>query len=243
MNPKILALTKICRKRYPCTTLTAMPERQELFLIRHGQSTANESGIWQGQMDFPLSEEGRSQARSVGRVLSGTRFEGLYSSPLGRAHETAEIIARETSFPDGVVAIEGLTERRGGSLEGTTSVERQARDPDLVEKVLSLPEEERWALVGAETDSEILERFERAISDIRARHVPGARLVIVSHGGVMRAFLRNRFGPGVFPGAARAPNASITRIEWDGEAGPRLIELASTDHLASGAAAGAPAAD
>ena len=210
-----------------------MPERQELFLIRHGRSTANESGIWQGQMEFPLSEEGRSQARRVGRALAGKRLDGLYSSPLGRALETAEIIAREANFPDEVVAIKGLTERRGGSLEGTTHAERVARDPELVKKFLELPEEERWTLVGAETDEEMLDRFERAISDIRSRHVPGARVVIVSHGGVMRAFLRDRFGPGVFPGAVRAPNASITRLEWDGDAGPRLMELASTEHLAA----------
>ncbi len=189
-------------------------------------------------MDFPLSEEGRSQARRVGRALSGKGFDAIYSSPLGRAHETAEIIAREAGFPDAVVAIEGLTERRGGWLEGTTYAEREARDPELVKKFLSLPEEERWTLVGAETDKEILERFERAISDIRARHVPGARVLIVSHGGVMRTFLRDRFGPEVFPGATRAPNASITRIEWDGATGPRLVELASTEHLASGDAAG-----
>ncbi len=217
-----------------------MPERQQLFLVRHGRSTANESGIWQGQTEFPLSEEGRSQARRVGRALAGERFDGLYSSPLGRALETAEIIARQMSFPDEVVAIKGLTERRGGWLEGTTHLEREARDPELVRRFLSLPEEERWTLVGAETDKEILDRFERAISDIRARHVPGARVVIVSHGGVMRAFLRDRFGPGVFPGAVRAPNASITRIEWDGDAGPRLMELASTEHLA---AAGTSTAD
>ena len=210
-----------------------MPDRQELFLIRHGRSTANESGIWQGQMEFPLSEEGRSQARRVGRALAGKRLDGLYSSPLGRALETAEIIAREANFPDEVVAIKGLTERRGGSLEGTTHAERVARDPELVKKFLELPEEERWTLVGAETDEEMLDRFERAISDIRSRHVPGARVVIVSHGGVMRAFLRDRFGPGVFPGAVRAPNASITRLEWDGSAGPRLMELASTEHLAA----------
>ena len=217
-----------------------MPELQELYLIRHGQSTANESGIWQGQMEFPLSEEGRSQARRVGRALAGKGFDGVYSSPLGRALETAEIIAREMSFPEGVVAIEGLTERRGGWLEGTTQAEREAQDPELVKRFFGLPEEERWTLVGAETDEEILERFERAISEVRARHLPRARVVIVSHGGVMRAFLRDRFGPGVFPGTVRAPNASITRLEWDGDAGPRLMELASTGHLA---AAGTSAAD
>jgi broad specificity phosphatase PhoE len=213
-----------------------MPRPQELLLIRHGQSTANATGVWQGQMDFPLSAEGRRQARGVGKALAGERFDGIYSSPLSRAFETAEIIVRETDFPGAVVPVEGLAERRGGSLEGTTHAEREARNPELEEKLLSLPEEERWTLVGAETDEEVLHRFERAISDIRARHGAGARIVVVSHGGAMRAFLRDRFGPDILPGDHRAPNASITRIEWDGE--PHLVELASTEHFAPGSEPG-----
>jgi broad specificity phosphatase PhoE len=186
-------------------------------------------------MDFPLSEEGRAQARAVGKALAGVRFDGIYSSPLSRAFETAEIIVREANFPGEVVPIEDLSERRGGLLEGTTRAEREARNPELAKRFLSLPEEERWTLVGAETDGQILHRFERAISGIRARHLPGARVVVVSHGGVMRAFLRDHFGPGVLPGAERAPNASITRVEWDGGRRPRLMELASTEHLGPGA--------
>jgi broad specificity phosphatase PhoE len=219
-----------------------MPERQELVLIRHGQSTANAAGIWQGQMEFPLSEEGRIQARKTGKALAGERFDGIYSSPLGRAFETAEIIVGETNFPGAIVPVDGLTERRGGLLEGTTHAERAARNPELVDKFLELPEEERWTLVGAETDEEILHRFERALSDIRARHATGGRVVVVSHGGVMRVFLRDRFGPEVLPGAMRAANASITRIEWvDGR--PRLTELASTRHLGPGAAKGTSTAE
>src|SRR3712207_2922923 len=187
-----------------------MPE-QELLLIRHGQSTANASGVWQGQMEFPLSEEGRMQALLAGKALVGEGLDAIYSSPLGRAFETAEIIARETGFWGSVVPLEGLMERQGGALEGTTHTQREARDPESTKKFLSLPEEERWTLVGAETDEEVLARFERAMSDVRARHASGARLVVVSHGGVMRAFLRDRFGPGVLPGAERAANASITR--------------------------------
>ena len=75
-----------------------MPEPQELVLIRHGESTANATGVWQGQLEFPLSEEGRRQARLAGRALAGEAFDGLYSSPLSRAYETAEIIARDTVF-------------------------------------------------------------------------------------------------------------------------------------------------
>ena len=209
-----------------------MPKPQELLLVRHGQSTANANGIWQGQMEFPLSEEGRKQASLAGSGLSGEPFEGLYSSPLSRAFETAEIIRDRTGFAGEVVPLGGLSERHGGILEGHTWAEQEQRNPELAKKFLAIPEEERWTLVGAETDEEVIARFEEAISSIRALHPDGSRIVIVSHGGVMRAFLRELFGPGVLPGAQRAANASITRLQWDrGETKPRLLEMASTAHL------------
>lgn len=205
-----------------------------MVMIRHGQSTANAAGVWQGRLDYPLTDEGRRQARDAGRALAGERISGLYSSPLSRAHETARIIAREAGFGGEVSTLPGLSERHGGWLEGTTPEEREARDPALMRKFLALPEEERWTLVGAETDEEIMARFAAALAEIRARHAdrPGDRVVIVSHGGVMRAFLRDVFGPEVLSGSERAANASITRVSWDdAEGGPRLLELAATDHL------------
>ena len=204
-----------------------------MLLVRHGQSTANAQGIWQGQMDFPLSEEGRRQASLAGTGLSGERFEGLYSSPLSRAFETAEIIRDRTGFAGEVVPLGGLSERHGGILEGHTWAEQEHRNPELAEKFLALPEEERWPLVGAETDEEVIARFEAALESIRVLHPAGSRLVVVSHGGVMRAYLREHFGPEVLPGNRRAANASITRLQWAGDgANPTLLELASTAHLA-----------
>ena len=208
-----------------------MPELQELLLVRHGQSTANAKGIWQGQMEFPLSERGRVQAGLAGRGLSDEPFEGLYSSPLSRAFETAEIIRDRTGFAGEIVPVEGLSERNGGILEGHTWAEQEQRNPELAKKFLAIPEEERWALVGAETDEEVIARFEEALSSIRTLHPGGSRIVVVSHGGVMRAFLRELFGPEVLPGAQRAANASITHLQW-GDMGPRLLEVASTAHLA-----------
>jgi broad specificity phosphatase PhoE len=208
-----------------------MLEPQELLLVRHGQSTANAKGIWQGQMEFPLSERGRAQASLAGLGLSGEQFEGLYSSPLSRAFETAEIIRDRTGFAGEVVPVDGLSERYGGILQGHTWAEQEQRNPELAKKFLAIPEEERWALVGAETDEEVIARFEDALSSIRVLHPGGARIVVVSHGGVMRAFLRKLFGPQVLPGAQRAANASITRLQWD-ELGPRPLEVASTAHLA-----------
>jgi broad specificity phosphatase PhoE len=185
-------------------------------------------------MEYPLSDVGREQARLAGEALAAGRLDAVYSSPLGRALETAEIIARETGFREPIVTLADLQERYGGALEGTTHAERAARNPELTKKFLSLPEEERWTLVGAETDEDVIARFEAAISTILAREAddgaPGKRIAVVSHGGVMRAFLRDRFGPGVLPGTVRAANASITRLEL-GNGGPRLLEVASTQHL------------
>lgn len=210
-----------------------MPQRLEIALIRHGQSTANATGVWQGQLDFPLSDEGRAQARLAGRALAAMPPDAIYTSPLSRAHETARIIAREVGFEDEITSLSGLLERRGGLLEGTTAKEREARHPDLVRKFLALEENERWSLVGAETDEEVLERFISAIGNVTERHLHGGHIAVVSHGGAIRAFLREFFGPEVFPGSQRAGNASITRLLWgpDGEK-PHLLELNSTGHLA-----------
>lgn len=216
----------------------SMTNTQELIFIRHGQSTANAEGIWQGQLDYPLSDLGRDQALRAGLALAeeakaGRKPDGFYASPLSRAYETASIIAHEAGFSDGVVALPGLAERRGGSLEGTTAEGRMAENPDLVRKFLSIPEEERWTLVGAETDEEVLERFVASVAEARNRHAEDARLVFVSHGGAMRAFLRDLFDGDILSGTTRTPNASITRLSWSksGPEPPELRDLALTDHL------------
>lgn len=182
-------------------------------------------------MEFPLSEKGRKQAALAGHALSGEALDGLYSSPLSRAFETASIIRDRTRFAGEVHPVSGLSERHGGLLEGHTWAEQERRNPELAKKFLAIPEEERWTLVGAETDEEVISRFGEAISTISANHPDGGRIAIVSHGGVMRAFLRDLFGPEVLQGAQRAANASITRLQWNEEE-PRLLEVATTTHLA-----------
>ncbi|MGH3088662.1 MAG: histidine phosphatase family protein [Rubrobacteraceae bacterium] len=208
-----------------------MPEFKEIILIRHGQSTANATGVWQGKLDFPLSEEGREQARYAGEALAGQTLDAFYSSPLSRAFGTAEIVAREAGFKGEIEPVDGLIERGGGAFEGSTWAEREEEIPELVAKFRSVPEEEGWKVIGAETDEEILNRFAPAISEMLSLHPTGSRIVVMSHGGVTRAFLRDLFGGSILSGSERAANASITRIEWPEDTAPRLTLLAATDHL------------
>lgn len=211
---------------------TGMTKQQELIFIRHGQSTANARGIWQGQLDYPLSELGRDQAARAGTAFVHETLDGFYASLLSRAFETASIIARKSGYASEVIAMPGLAERGGGTLEGTTAEQRMDENPELARKFLSVPEEERWAMVGAETDEDVLDRFARAVSEVRERHAADDRIVLVSHGGAMRAFLRDLFGAEFLPGTARTPNASITRLAWpENGAEPLLLELSRTDHL------------
>ena len=167
-------------------------------------------------MEFPLSEKGRKQAALAGHALSERGFRRPVLEPaLPRLRDSEHNPRRAHDFAGEVVPVGGLSERHGGLLEGHTWAEQERRNPELAKKFLAIPEEERWTLVGAETDEEVIARFGEAISTISANHPDGGRIVIVSHGGVMRAFLRDLFGPEVLPGAQRAANASITRLQWD----------------------------
>ena len=210
----------------------------QIFFIRHGQSTANAEVVWQGRLDFPPSELGKEQARLCGLALSEFGgFSGVYASPLRRASRTAGIIHRELKaagrFEGEAIELDGLTERHGGLLQGRPWAQTVEEQPELIEKFRSLPEEEAWPLVGAETDEDLMSRFGEAVAEIRDRHAGDReeRVVLVAHGGVLRAFLKSAFGEEMLPGTRRAPNASITRIRWNSEGEPELLDLASTTHL------------
>ena len=66
--------------------------RAEIFLVRHGETTANRDGVLQGQCDFPLTEKGEREAVQVGNALSEVSFTKLYHSDLRRVQHTTEIM-------------------------------------------------------------------------------------------------------------------------------------------------------
>lgn len=155
---------------------------QQVLILRHGESAWNVERRWQGWRDAPLTPQGEAQAAARARQLArdGFRPRALYSSDLGRARRTAEILAAHLEVP--VLAEPGFRERHGGEWEGCTADEIDARWPGL---------RARWragtitAPPGGEEDAAVLARFDTALWRALA-HVGTGMLAIVTHHGVLR---------------------------------------------------------
>jgi broad specificity phosphatase PhoE len=142
-----------------------------ILIARHGETDWNRDGIWQGWADPPLNETGRSQARELAEQLRDVPFDAVYASDLRRASETAEIVAAPHGVP--VVVDAGLREIDIGSWSGLTRAEIEAR----------FPNGER---PDGETRDEHAARVLAAVERI-ARANPERRVLLVTHGGTMRA--------------------------------------------------------
>ena len=179
------------------------------MLVRHGQSTWNRDHRIQGQLDPPLSDEGRRQAELVARRLSGRSFAGFYSSDLKRASETAVVIGGMVGLPPEPQT--SLREIFLGDWEGLRTEEIAERFPEAWASWVAEPD---WDVVpGGESAAFFETRVAAALDDIFRRHQHGDVLV-VTHGGVIQMALHRIVGRpsrGLFP--FRIQNASISLIE------------------------------
>jgi broad specificity phosphatase PhoE len=151
-----------------------------VYLARHGESDWNAANRFQGHSDRPLTELGREQAHALAALVATEELDGIYSSPLERALETARIVAARTGL--GVTTRDGLREVDTGSWSGLSRAEVKERFPEGFE---------RWISGGAgwddgESYEEMGERVLAAIREIAVAH-PDGRVLVVSHGGPIRA--------------------------------------------------------
>ena len=86
-----------------------------IYIIRHGKTELNRANVLQGRSDYPLNEEGIAQAKTAADSLKGIRFDHVFSSPLIRAVQTAQIVVPDME----PVIDERLIEMDYGPYEGT----------------------------------------------------------------------------------------------------------------------------
>ncbi|MBP6685212.1 MAG: histidine phosphatase family protein [Leucobacter sp.] len=147
-----------------------------LALVRHGETDWNRARRIQGRTEVPLNTTGRSQALAAARLLSSSTpvaWNSVHASPLGRAIETAEIIADHLALNSPGIH-DGLWERNFGEAEGLLVTDSEARWPGLRE----VPDAERI--------EDVAQRSADAIREL-AHTSPGS--VAVAHGAMLRAGL------------------------------------------------------
>lgn len=159
----------------------------EILLVRHGETDWNREQRFQGHADPPLNELGRRQARELADRLADEELAAVYASPLQRAFETAQIVAERLGLP--VEPVEAVREVDVGSWSGLTRKEIARRFPDGYR---------RWLEYGpgwddGESYDELGERVVPELLRLGARH-DGARILVVTHGGPIRAALAHAAG-------------------------------------------------
>lgn len=202
-------------------------EPTRIIAIRHGETAWNVAARIQGQLDVGLNDTGRWQARRVGEALANEEIATVYTSDLGRAHETARSIGDATGVP--VVPDQGLRERSFGSFEGKTFSEIEETWPDQAYNWRKrIPE---WQPPeGGESLLQLRERVTRTVEALAARH-PGQQIVVVAHGGVLDALYRVATRQEVnSPRTWELPNGAINRLLWTPE-GFTLVGWSDTQHL------------
>jgi 2,3-bisphosphoglycerate-dependent phosphoglycerate mutase len=158
-----------------------------ILIARHGESDWNAAKRWQGHADRPLTATGREQARALAARLAHIELEAVYSSDLRRARETAALVAERQGLE--VRELPELREVDVGSWSGLTGAEAEERFPEGYAHWRSgYP---GWE--DGESYEAMADRVLVAVRAIAAQH-PDGRVLIVSHGGPIRAIHAEALG-------------------------------------------------
>lgn len=204
-----------------------------LLLLRHAQSAWNAEARWQGWADPPLSPDGEEQARAAAARLAGEGppFDLVVTSDLHRARQTGELLAAGLGLDRPGLVEADLREHHVGAWSGLTRSEIAERWPDLLARweggeLVTPPGGEDWIAFQ--------ERVVAAGRRVAASVPRDARILVVAHGGVLRALAV----------AAGHPPRRIGHLAgyWGSHAGDGFQPAAPVD-LLDGDAAAAPAAE
>jgi probable phosphoglycerate mutase len=152
-----------------------------ICLARHGETDWNKRGILQGWTDVPINDLGRHQAHAMAQAYVHSGFDAVWSSPLVRALETAQIIAATLQLAP-PAQHEGLKERHFGAIQGIPKDELAEQNPTQLAQILRRNPAAQF--VGGESMDEFADRVLGAVVDIGGPH-RGQRVLVVTHGWVL----------------------------------------------------------
>jgi alpha-ribazole phosphatase len=191
-----------------------------LLCVRHGETTWNAAGRFQGHTDVPLSPRGRQQAAALARVLARDTVQAVYASDLLRTRETAELLATPLGLP--VQYSPHWREIAFGVWEGLTQEEIEQRDAQAFSAWRADPM--HLAPPGGETLRQVTERISTTLTSLVAAEQERTAL-LVAHGGTLRvlfclalgflpqAYRRFMLAPGSLSELyIDAPHAVLTRL-------------------------------
>jgi len=147
----------------------------EIILVRHGETEWNVGKIYRGRMDINLDEVGIKQAELLGKYLSQTMLDAIYSSPLKRALDTANIIARYSKTS--VQVSDNLIDFDYGEWQGLSEEEVKKLYPSLHNEWLTNPH--RVRMPHGESLADVRERSLKVINGVISKYK--GRVVVVSH--------------------------------------------------------------
>jgi len=186
-------------------------ERTQVIIVRHGQTVWNLAGKRQGHLDSPLTEMGIAQAKALAERLAQENFRILYSSDLGRAVQTAQIIASVTAHE--IITDARLRERHLGIFQGLSGDEIRERYPEEYHQHRTIGPD--YVIPGGESMRQQVERNVTCLTAIAEKHI-GHTIVVVSHGGVLSGLFRHTFSiPFSAPRRFEFMNASLNVFNYE----------------------------
>jgi len=149
---------------------------KQLILVRHGETLHNVAGIAQGWNDSELSDKGREQIRGLAERLVAYAPTTIYSSPLGRAISTAEVIGNVTGVK--VVTLDDLREMNYGAWEGRSFLDVRREYEEIYQRWI---DDETCRCPDGESHADVRARLERAFAAMNSE-----RPIVVTHGTAIR---------------------------------------------------------
>ena len=194
----------------------------ELYLVRHGKTDWNAQGKLQGNIDIHLNQEGKQSALELGEKLKGIDFDRIYSSPLKRAHETAQLICGERKIP--IFTDERLREISFGVMEGVTYAEWTK--PESPYRFFFQEDVSQYVPPkdGESIDSICARTKEFVQQVIEPLNGQCQRIMIVGHGALLAAtlcYLENHGKEKFWAGGLKG-NCGVVRFSFDGKKYSRL---------------------